>query len=309
MERAIPGFLEEMLKRQYGEQVFERILAGFQAERPVTLRVNPLKSSRAEVREALETAGIGFREVSWYPDGWIIEDAREPRLQELPIYGSGGIYLQSLSSMLPPLFLSPQAGETILDMAAAPGGKTTQMAALSGNKAQITACEKNKVRSERLKYNLEKQGASGALVMVEDARKLDDFFSFDKILLDAPCSGSGTVEVRDGVCRTKITKELVDRSVRTQEELLKKALKLLKPGHVMVYSTCSILEEENEKLLKRVLPTAGGEILSLTDGEENSWLSELPLLPASLAGTVLVGPDEWFEGFFVAKIRKKETRR
>ena len=78
-----------------------------------------------------------------------------------------------------------------------PGGKTTQMAAMTGNQAQITACEKNKARSEKLKYNLEKQGAFGTYVMVEDARKLDDFFSFDRILLDAPCSGSGTVEVRD----------------------------------------------------------------------------------------------------------------
>ena len=127
----------------------------------------------------------------------IIEGAREPEIQELPIYREGGIYLQSLSSMLPPLFLAPKAGESVLDMAAAPGGKTTQMAAMTGNQAQITACEKNKVRQKRLKYNLEKQGASGTYVMVEDARKLNDFFSFDRILLDAPCSGSGTVEVRD----------------------------------------------------------------------------------------------------------------
>ena len=82
-------------------------------------------------------------------------------------------------------------------MGCRPGRKETQMAAMTGNQAQITACEKNKARSEKLKYNLEKQGASGTCVMVEDARKLDDFFSFDRILLDAPCSGSGTVEVRD----------------------------------------------------------------------------------------------------------------
>ena len=138
-------------------------------------------------------------------------------------------------------------------MAAAPGGKTTQIAALSGNLAQITACEKNKVRSERLKYNLEKQGASCAFVMVEDARKLDDFFSFDKILLDAPCSGSGTLAVGEYGITSKFTKELITRSAKTQEELLKKAIKLLKPGHEMIYSTCSILELENEKSLKKVL--------------------------------------------------------
>ena len=158
----------------------------------------------------------------------IIEDAREPEIQELPIYKEGGIYLQSLSSMLPPLFLGPKAGESVLDMAAAPGGKTTQMAAMTGNQAQITACEKNKARSEKLKYNLEKQGASGTYVMVEDARKLDDFFSFDRILLDAPCSGSGTVEVRDGVCRTKISKELVEKIRENPGRTVKKSAEALK---------------------------------------------------------------------------------
>ncbi len=206
MEQMIPGFLEEMLKKQYGEEIFAKILAGYQARRPVTLRVNPLKADRNTVEQALTGARIAFKNVSWYEDAMIIEDAREPEIQELPIYQEGGIYLQSLSSMLPPLFLGPKVGESVLDMAAAPGGKTTQMAAMTGNQAQITACEKNKARSEKLKYNLEKQGASGTYVMVEDARKLDDFFSFDRILLDAPCSGSGTVEVRDGVCRTKILK-------------------------------------------------------------------------------------------------------
>ncbi|MFR4550625.1 MAG: RsmB/NOP family class I SAM-dependent RNA methyltransferase, partial [Clostridiaceae bacterium] len=155
MEQMIPGFLEEMLKKQYGEEVFAKILAGYQARRPVTLRVNPLKADRNTVEQALTGAGIAFKDVSWYEDAMIIEGAREPEIQELPIYKEGGIYLQSLSSMLPPLFLAPKAGETVLDMAAAPGGKTTQMAAMTGNQAQITACEKNKARSEKLKYNLE----------------------------------------------------------------------------------------------------------------------------------------------------------
>ena len=177
MEQMIPGFLEEMLKKQYGEEAFAKILAGYQARRPVTLRVNPLKADRNTVEQALTGAGIAFKDVSWYEDAMIIEGAREPEIQELPIYREGGIYLQSLSSMLPPLFLAPKAGESVLDMAAAPGGKTTQMAAMTGNQAQITACEKNKARSEKLKYNLEKQGAFGTYVMVEDARKLDDFFS------------------------------------------------------------------------------------------------------------------------------------
>ena len=95
MEQMIPGFLEEMLKKQYGEEVFAKILAGYQARRPVTLRVNPLKADRNSVEQALTGAGIAFKNVSWYEDAMIIEGAREPEIQELPIYKEGGIYLQS----------------------------------------------------------------------------------------------------------------------------------------------------------------------------------------------------------------------
>ena len=301
----LPGFLEEKLKNQYGADGFEKILDGFRARRPVTLRVNPLKTDKRLVCSALCAAGIRFREVSWYGDALILEDVREDRIRELECYREGGVYLQSLSSMLPPLLLKPEPGESILDMAAAPGGKTTQMAALTGGRAQITACEKNKIRADRLSFNLNRQGASNVYVMVEDARKLDDFFSFDKILLDAPCSGSGTVVIRGGVCKTEISEELVRRSVRTQEQLLKKALRLLKPGHEMVYSTCSILAEENEELLKRVVGPAGGEVIPAEEG----WLSELALLPSKLPGTVVVAPNELYEGFFAAKIRKKPGKK
>ena len=115
----------------------------------------------------------------------------------MDIYKNGKIYLQSLSSMLPPIVLNPMPKNDILDMTAAPGGKTTQIAALSNNEANITACEINKIRAERLRYNLDKQGASSVFVMLEDARNIDNFFSFDQILLDSPCSGSGTININE----------------------------------------------------------------------------------------------------------------
>lgn len=297
----IPEFLTEKLKKQYGEEGYSRILAGYEAKRPVTCRINPLRTDRETADQAFRDAGISYLPVPWYEDARIIQNAREKQLQEMELYQSGGIYLQSLSSMLPPLILGPAAGEAVLDMAAAPGGKTTQMAALTGGRAQITACEKNKVRAERLGFNLNRQGAAGVYVMVEDARRLDDLFSFDRILLDAPCSGSGTLRLLNGECRTEFSKELLVRSVRTQEQLLKKAMKLLKPGHEMVYSTCSILKEENEELLFRVLPGCGGQVVPV----EEEWAEKLPLLPSQIPGTLVVAPDELFEGFFVARIRKK----
>ena len=260
--------------------------AGYACVRPVTLRVNTLKAASEDIQARLTQAGLAWEAVPWSPEALILPHCREDALEALPMYQQGEIYLQSLSSMLPPLFLQPQPGENVLDMAAAPGGKTTQMVALSGGKAMITACEKNVIRAERLKFNIQRQGAGRVSVLVQDARKLDDFFSFDKILLDAPCSGSGTLAVREGELVSKFSRELVDNSARLQEALLRKALRLLKPGHEMIYSTCSILQKENEDVLRRAVASSGGEVLPL----DLTPFGALPLLPSAVPGTLLVAP-------------------
>lgn len=295
MQNQIPQFFKEMLLVQYGEETTNKIIEGYSKQRLVTLRINTIKSNKDYVKIKLQEAGIETEEVSWYEDGLIIKNAREDEIKKLDIYENGEIYLQSLSSMLPPIILQPKAKENILDMAAAPGGKTTEIAALTQNKAFITACEKNKIRADRLKYNLQKQGVGCVNVMLEDARKLSDFFSFDKILLDAPCSGSGTISVFD----TGFNKELIDRSSKTQEELLKKALKILKKGGELVYSTCSILEQENERVLRKVVQKSSAEIVPIEP------LDGVPMLSTRINGTLCVCPTELYEGFFVAKIRKR----
>ena len=296
----LPDFLTEMLTTQYGEDITRRIVSGLACERKTTLRVNTLQSDKETVVRALSDASILHTAVSWNPDALIIENAEEKEIRELDIYQNGEIYMQSLSSMIPPVLMEPAAGECILDMAAAPGGKTTQMAALSCGKAQITACEKNKIRADRLKYNIDRQGAKGVCVMVQDARKLDDFFSFDKILLDAPCSGSGTLYLGDEKLNERISRELVERSVRTQTAMLEKAAGLLKKGHEMVYSTCSVLSCENEEVIRKVLKKGRFKLVPI----DKSRFDGVPFLPTSIEGTICVCPDEEYEGFFAAKLVK-----
>lgn len=297
----IPGFLRERLVEQFGAEIEGEIEKGFAARRPVTLRVNPLRAERAAVLAQLDAAGVAYERVPWYEDALILPFAREDAIQALPLYARGEVYLQGLSAMLPPLLLAPKEGETVLDMAAAPGGKTTQMAALSGGKALITACEKNKLRAERLTFNLNRQGAGRVMVMNQDARELDDFFSFDKILLDAPCTGSGTVCLLEGEAQRRMDEAWVKKTVATQRAMLQKALRLLSPGHEMVYATCSILRMENEDVVRTAL-RGGAELVPI----EDKWASALPLLPASLPGTLTVCPTALYEGFFVAKLRKKK---
>lgn len=302
IKQLLPDFLPEMLKAQYGEEIAEKIIRGYEADRKVTLRVNTLKAAVDDVKSTLTQAGIEYDTVSWSREALIIKNADENRIMELPVYDNGGIYLQSLSSMLPPVMLAPAAGEDILDMAAAPGGKTTQMAALTGNKAHITACELNAIRARRLEYNVNKQGASCVYVMQKDSRTLDDFFSFGRILLDAPCSGSGVLSVYDVNIGKTFTKKLIDKSVKAQTALLKKAVTLLKKGHEMVYSTCSVLRCENEDIVNSMLKSGKVEIVPI----DIEGMESIPLLPVSIPGTVCVAPDELYEGFFVAKLRKKQ---
>jgi len=202
--------------------------------------------------------------------------------------------------MLPPVIMNPQENTDILDMTAAPGGKTTQIAAITNNNANITACEMNNIRIEKLKYNIEKQGASSVAIMQADSRNLSDYFKFDQILLDAPCSGSGTIDLNNERTYKNFTLNLVEKSTKSQLTLLKKALKILKPGHEMIYSTCSILERENEDILNKALKGINAEIVPIDiDGIE-----DIPLLPTTIEGTLCVCPNKYYEGFFVARIKK-----
>lgn len=305
MNAKAPEFLIKMLEKQYGEQQTKEILQGYQAKRKTTFRVNTLKAQVKEVKEILEKNNIEYEPVEWSEQAFILKNASEREIQDLEIYKEGKIYLQSLSSMLPPIILQPKEEKDILDMAAAPGGKTTQIASITNNKANITACEMNKIRAERLKYNLEKQGAK-AYVMVQDARKIDDFFSFDQILLDAPCSGSGTLNLRNDEEKIEktFTIQLIQKSVKTQIALLRKAINLLKDGEEMVYSTCSILTEENEEILQEILKQNKKESKIEIVPISLKGLEEIPLLPTKIKGTLCVLPNEQYEGFFVAKIRK-----
>lgn len=293
-------FLEKKLEEQYGLEIKNQIFQGYEAKRKVTFRVNTLKSSVIEIENILNSLNIKYQKVPWSNEAFIIINSNESDLQKLDIYKQGKIYLQSLSSMLPPIVLNPKEGTDILDMAAAPGGKTTQMASLSNNKAHITACEMNNIRIEKLKYNVELQGATCVYIMQKDSRQIDDFFSFDQILLDAPCSGSGTLSTSDENVEKYFTEKLIEKSAKSQLALLKKAIKILKKGQEMVYSTCSILSKENEDIVLKVMSENNLEIVPI----EFEGIEELPLLPSKIKGTLVVSPNELYEGFYIAKIRK-----
>lgn len=297
----IPEYLVQKLNSQYDNDTINKILDGYKQKRKVTLRVNNLKTDIKNIIEILEQKNIKYSKVSWYENALIIEDNTEEDIRELDIYKNGEIYLQSLSSMIPPIVLSPRKNTDILDMAAAPGGKTTQIASLTENKAHITACEMNNIRAERLKYNIDKQGATCVTILKKDSRTLDNFFSFDNILLDAPCSGSGTISFADFNTYKNFSAKLVEKSCKSQIALLNKAINILKQGKELVYSTCSILQDENENIIHSILKNKNIELVNIDfEGKD-----EIPLLPCKIKEAMCVCPTNLYEGFFVVKLRKK----
>ena len=300
IEEKLPSNLINLIKEQYGEEIAEKIFNGYLKRRNVSFRVNTLKASKEEVVKVLNDKGIKYDIPLWYEDAFVLKNVVEKNIECEDVYEEGKIYLQNLSSMLPPILLEPKEKKDILDMTAAPGGKTTEIAALTNNKAYITACEKNKVRADRLRYNLKKQGAN-AYVIEKDATMLDSFLKFDQILLDAPCSGSGTIILTEESEDVRLTDGYMEKLEKVQTKLLDKAITLLKSGEEMVYSTCSILYRENEHIVNKFLKANRIEIVPI----DKSKFIGIEFLPCEFEDALLVMPNENYEGFFAIKIRKK----
>ena len=294
----IPNFFTKELYSNYGEINAEKIMAGL-VKKKTSFRVNNLLSNNKEIELLLQKENIRYNKVSWYDNAYVLNESSEKDLIEKDYYKDGKIYVQNLSSMIPPIVLMPKSEEDILDMCAAPGGKTTEIASLANNSAHITACEMNQIRIKKLEYNIKMQGAS-AYIMQKDARNLDNFLKFDKILLDSPCSGSGTLDSTNNNNEKFFTEYLVEKSIKSQKVLLNKAINLVKKGGEIVYSTCSILKCENEDIVMDALKRGNVEIAPI----DKERFVDIPLLETTINGAMCVMPTDMYEGFFIAKLKK-----
>ncbi len=287
--------LIEQLKLEYDINKVEEIIQGYNVKRYESFRINLLKANPTDILKILDDHQIDYIESSIYHYAYLTTSAN--LIRNLDIYKDGLIYFQSLSSMLPPLYLNLKDNSDLLDMAAAPGSKTSFISMLNP-KINITACEIDKIRFERLKYNMDKLGVKNVNYLNQDATKLDDYFRFDEILLDAPCSGSGTINIFDNT--SKFSMKLVKNSAILQKKLLIKALTILKKNQEMIYSTCSILKEENEEVLSSVKKIINFEIIKL---DTSKFIND-ELLPSNIDGVITIKPNEKYEGFFIAKLKK-----
>lgn len=207
-----------------------------------TIRKNPLKAGEDFEEKLAEN--FEFEQADWNPNIYRVNTETPGKsIQQW----RGDYYVQEESASLPVTVLEPQENEKILDMCAAPGGKTTQIAARTGNNADLIANDESQSRIQSLQMNIYRTGSASATVVNYDGRNLPEDEQFDRILLDAPCTGEGD--------RYRRTFEAADESEikglsELQKELVEKAEKMLKPGGTLVYSTCTINPFENEEVVK-----------------------------------------------------------
>ncbi|MEM2284497.1 MAG: RsmB/NOP family class I SAM-dependent RNA methyltransferase [Zestosphaera sp.] len=235
----------------------EELLRAFEKKLRPSIRCNKLKLSDCrELVERLRKLGFQLESIEWFSEAYeVVREPEKPSLGSTNEYLLGFYYLyRGKASLLPPTILNPSREDEVVDLAAAPGGKTTHMAQIMRNEGLIVALEPNEERVRVLRNNIERLGVKNAVVLRLDGRRVSKVFKnfFTKALLDAPCTGEGIIMI-DPSRKTKTSLEdLMSHHVK-QKELLENALDSLKSGGRILYTTCSIAPEENELVLSEVL--------------------------------------------------------
>lgn len=294
----LPQELVDRLTKQFGPAAVTAMTAAFKVDRPTTCRVNTLKTDDAKVMQAFRDDAIQFERVKNIPHAFVIKNRDDREMLEHALTRDGHLYLQGLTSMLPPILLNPQPSETVLDICAAPGSKTSQLATLMQNKGRIVACEDNEIRFQKLQNTLSIQGATIVLPRLGDATLLHHEMpeAFDRILADVPCSAEGRISSSKRSYSFWSEKNIVAHA-KLQRRLLRCAFACLKPGGTLVYSTCTLAPEENERMIDWFV----AEYPSMKT--EAVPLPFAPLVTHKNKSVTLL-PSKDAEGFFVAKLQK-----
>ena len=303
----LPIEFTQNLYKEYGNRVADKILTGMLEERYTTLRVNNLKANKEDIINIFRELDVQFEEVDFIKDAFIIKNKTEKQIKDFEIYKNGQIYLQSLSSMIPPIILNPSKNDRVLDLSAAPGSKTTQMACIMENSGYILANEIDKIRCERLKYNVNLQGAKIVEISNEDGRNIGNNMQekFDKVLLDVPCSGEGRFLVNKSNTYSNWSEKQVLELSNLQKELFESGYNALKSGGTMVYSTCTLNKMENENVIDWVIKKYDIEVIETDFKIKEIIKPNCKSLDKNIEKAIKILPSKSMEGFFVCLIRKK----
>ncbi|MBP1156092.1 16S rRNA (cytosine(967)-C(5))-methyltransferase RsmB [Paenibacillus sp. PvR098] len=296
-----PEWMVRRWIRQFGEQAAERICEANNEPPRVSIRANRLRLAPAELAERLRQGGLEAEASEVAPAGVIVRGGGNMALT--PGYAEGLFTIQDESSMLVAEWVDPQPGERVLDCCAAPGGKTTHLAEKMQDRGEVVACDVHEHKEQLIREQAERLGLSSIRTVTADARKLSAQFppeSFDRILLDAPCSGLGVIRRKPDMKWSKKESEL-ETVCDVQHELLESIHSLLKPGGVLVYSTCTVEKAENEEMVRSFLQRHPEFV---PDAPPNEETGRLPM-PAGQASVQIMPYDFGTDGFFIARLRKR----
>jgi 16S rRNA (cytosine967-C5)-methyltransferase len=290
---SMPRWIADAWVREYGFEQAEAMCQASDEPALATLRANTLRIAPEALAERLAKTGYVTEKRTPIPEELTILDGPPPARSKL--FQEGLFFIQDPASMLPPHLLEPQPGDRVLDMSAAPGGKTTHIAQLSGNRARIVAMDANEHKLELVRENAERLGAEGIDCLCGNGEQPPLAPGFDRILVDAPCSGLGTLRRHpDLKWRVKSTDPAELAAI--QLRLLRSALALCENGGVIVYSVCTFTKTETEEVVDAVLKDG-----SAAPDEGPEWLAQWKIRP----GMYRVLPEKGgLDGFFLMRLRK-----
>jgi 16S rRNA (cytosine1407-C5)-methyltransferase len=313
----LPAAFVERLRDILPEPYFEGCIRAFAEVRPTAFRVNELKTDASSLLAELELDGFTPKPISSKAEAFEVPQTQRDRLTRAAACTEGRLYIQNPSSMIPPIALDPKDDEWILDLTAAPGGKTVQLAGMMGNRGQISAVESVRSRFFRLKRVLDQYGVENTRTFLKDGARVWHSCpeQFDRVLLDAPCTAEGRFELRDPRSYAYWSTKKISEMKRKQVRLIYSAIQSLKPGGVLVYSTCTFAPEENEFIIDGALRRFEGALRveplppeALPDKASNSargllqWKGKT--LHPDIDNCTRILPDGIMEGFFIARLRK-----
>lgn len=308
----LPKQFLETLDRFVDQKKKEEILESFTYTKPSTFRANTLKISADDLETELQKLSIETERVPWYKNAFMLKNVPQKILTETDLYKNGFLYVQSLSSMIPPLVLDPKENEKILDLTAAPGSKTTQMAMMMGGTGEILANDKSRIRMYKLEANLKMQGVINVKTSTLPGemiwKKYPEYF--DKTLVDVPCSMEGRFNTQDPKTFQDWTPGKVKMLSGMQKWLLRSAFSATKVGGSVVYSTCTLNPVENEEVIDWILKKEKGKVIieefSIDKLHFSSGVTQVgnKIFDNSVKYTARIFPSTTMEGFFIAKLRK-----